>query len=106
MAGLGDIKPREGARVTLRQRTCDGTTAHYDVRLSTSGDVWTGSLTVEVGASPQISVDPDTPGWLQQAAVALVHATCRGLAPIRWPRRLTRWRAAPPPNGNQTPGDD
>ena len=72
--------------------------AIYVARWATSERTWDGEIQVDADGRVQIrAADPPPPAWLTEFSAQLLRTTARsvlgGSAP--WPRRLTRWRAAP-----------
>ena len=92
-------RPEHGARIVVRLMPGDPASATYGVTLSMAEVTWQGSAVVreadgQVEAGPWSPLDP--PGWLGQAAHALLRSAWqRRRAGNAWPRRLARWRPSP-----------
>lgn len=89
--------PRTGGRVELRLLHAD-TGATYGARWATPEGLWVGELRADVDGNVHATFEKDAaPTWLVEWSQQLLRTTARsrraGDGP--WPRRLTRWRAAP-----------
>jgi hypothetical protein len=104
----GAVQPDAGGRFQALLISHDAGGARFRVELSTSAGVWSseasvsqasgevewGAWVVRAAAGFDPSVDP--PEWLSKYLRAGLRAAWRGHAEEGWPRRLTRWRDAPP----------
>jgi hypothetical protein len=93
-------RPEHGARIVLRLMSGSAVDAAYEVVLAAPAHTWSTSASVREsdghvelsGYSPE----PAPPGWLTQAAHAVLRSAWqRRRAGNAWPRRLARWRPAP-----------
>lgn len=97
MSGLGDHSPGNGGRVSLQLVSASAEGASYSATLRAAAQTWQDQLNVEAtrgevtwaGTGAQ-----SAPAWLTQLAVALARGAWRSHQAQRWPRRITRWRAA------------
>lgn len=103
-------RPEHGGRVTLRRSNVAAEASNsrviYDAEWATEGGIWRGRVVASTEAAPELELGdtaPETEGdapprWLTDWTVQLVRTTARSVASTpdgEWPRRLTRWRAAP-----------
>lgn len=88
-----------GGRVELRlDQSTEDNTVRYNARWFTADEKIEGQVEIGEGQPPAINVRPSEtiPEWLNKFTVTLVRTTARTAAKENsWPRRLTRWRAAP-----------
>lgn len=94
------MQPRHGARITLRLQQTDPSRVSYAVELELPSGTHPAQASVRLGdGEVQLAAgDPTTPDWPLDVARALLRSEWRarrvaGGSP--WPRRITRWRAAP-----------
>ena len=88
----------QGGRVELRLLSgVDGGKAHparYEARFTTAQGTTLAQVQLEPGAPPRLQPqDAAPPGFLTDFTLSLLRNLAR--SPDPWPRRLTRWRAAP-----------
>jgi hypothetical protein len=95
MSGLGNIRPSHGGRASLARRSSpNDAVAEYEVRLVTPSDEHVGIARITRGNGVVELQELDSaPEWLAALAKTLLRGAWREQKP--WPRRLTRWRAAP-----------
>jgi len=88
-----------GGRVELRLDQAAGDApVRYNARWFTADERIEGNVEIADGKPPEVTVAPEgeLPDWLSSFTVTLVRTTARSAAQENnWPRRLTRWRAAP-----------
>ncbi len=93
-------RPDHGGRVELKLTRASEAGAVYRAEWSTPAGKWHGTVTASdrhAEARPDDSPTPP-PDWLVAWSAALLKTTGRTVMRMpdaRWPRRLTRWRAAP-----------
>jgi len=102
---------RTGGRIELRRRDQhpllgalaeEGTLAAlavYEAYFWTPGSGWIGELIVSASGAVTARIDGDRPpAWLVDFGCQVLRTIARnvtGSPPSSWPRRVTRWRAAP-----------
>ncbi len=90
-----------GGRVELRLITApsdESPSAHYGARWFTASQKIEGLVTIALSDKPVVSLEASEPlpEWLGTFTTTLVRTTARqAVKENTWPRRLTRWRAAP-----------
>lgn len=90
-----------GGRVELRLVTApseESAHARFSARWFTASQRIEGHVTVDLGEKILVTLDPAQalPEWLGTFTSNLVRTTARQAQKENtWPRRLTRWRAAP-----------
>lgn len=93
------MKPEPGARFLFELDALDDVGVVYRVVLSSAESTWQGvaNVVIESGAVTLDGLE-GAPEWIREAARAFLRGLWnarRGPEPSRWPRRVTRWRAAP-----------
>lgn len=103
-------RPTTGGRVELRRRdpaadlesipdSGGSLQAAYEARWTTPQGTFIGELFVSNDGRITLQLDGEAPpAWLSDFTSQLLRATARsviGPPPGTWPRRITRWRAAP-----------
>lgn len=93
--------PSTGGRVELRltEGQAPRGVAAYTARWTTPDGTWLGELLVNEGGQIEPSFRGEAPPtWLLEFSAQLLRTTARSTNKAGggvWPRRLTRWRAAP-----------
>jgi hypothetical protein len=97
MSGLGGHSPDHGGRVSLELSSSNTEGASYTATLRSAEATWQALVKVDAanGAVTWAGAGTESaPTWMTQLAVALLRAAWRAHHGQRWPRRITRWRAA------------
>ncbi|MEN9577018.1 MAG: hypothetical protein RJA70_27 [Pseudomonadota bacterium] len=95
MAGLGKVRPHSGGRVTVKLTGKDEHRVTYELSCLVAEASHQGTAVVEL-ATGVVSVDCEAaPDWISAFAQVLLRGAWRTRESTPWPRRLTRWRAAP-----------
>jgi hypothetical protein len=93
-------RPAHGARLVLRNDSEAGADGGYVLVVSTAAGVWHGRATVSAEDGAVVFgawEDAEPAPWLLAALHALLRSAWqRRRAGEPWPRRLARWRPAPP----------
>lgn len=96
MAGTTDdrvLEPEFGVRVSMRREVASGDDATYVVTAAIA-DRDPVELRVELrrGEAPHLEGGSPMPAWVERIVVAIARSMCKN---NQWPRRVTRWKAAP-----------
>lgn len=98
MTSLGEHRPKNGGRVTLKLLQLEEDRVRYQFSLLTSATESQGVLSVNIEdgavAFEEEQVAPEE-AWMKDLAHSLVRAAWRGREQYGWPRRITRWRPQP-----------
>ena len=90
------MNPASGGRVVLRLSSSEDP-VRYEVERSTPQGTHSSVASIDVAGSVTFAEfgGGAPPAWLVQVARAVLRALFRAHAQNGWPRRITRWRAAP-----------
>jgi hypothetical protein len=92
--GLGGVQPETGGRVVLRLISVAEHEVVYACCLTEADLRLEGTARVALPSGTVLLQDLDAaPGWLVTLAQALLRGAWRSSGEVRWPRRITRWRA-------------
>jgi hypothetical protein len=95
------MQPDHGGRFALRLIETNSEQAHFEAALTTSEGSWETDVTVQLGDGSVAWKHRETaalpPEWLLDGARAALRTAWRQHQEQGWPRRITRWRAAPDP---------
>lgn len=97
---LPGMRPDHGGRVALRLTEAAQERVRYTADFATAEGEWRLEAQVRVDdGQVHLETPPDAapPEWLRNMARTALRAAWRGRASAAapWPRRITRWRAAP-----------
>jgi hypothetical protein len=90
------MEPANGGRIVLRLISSEEP-VRYEVELSTPDATHSSVASIDAAGSVTFAeyADGAPPAWLVQVARAMLRALFRAKVQNGWPRRITRWRAAP-----------